>query len=150
FLSDPEVAAALFAVPQDLTTSVRPKVVAEDAAGNRRETEFWVSIKPRVFAEKSLDVTDDFLKRKVPDLIDLNHLQPTEDLVAGYLDINRTLRKQSGGVIRKACAHSERRLLWSEVSLRHPDSAPLSSFADRRTYKHDGQVIDTQTHLGFD
>jgi murein DD-endopeptidase MepM/ murein hydrolase activator NlpD len=150
FLSDPEVAASLFAVPQDLTTSVRPKVVAEDAAGNRRETEFWVAIKPRVFAEKTLDVTDDFLKRKVPDLIDLNHLQPTEDLVAGYLDINRNLRKQSEEIIRKACAHSEPKLLWSEVFLRQPDSAPLSSFADRRTYKHDGKVIDTQTHLGFD
>jgi murein DD-endopeptidase MepM/ murein hydrolase activator NlpD len=150
FLGDPEVAAALFAVPQDLTTSVRPKVVAEDAAGNRRETEFWVSIKPRMFADKMLDVTDDFLKRKVPDLIDLNHLQPTEDLVAGYLDINRNLRKQSEEIIRKACARSEPKPLWTEVFLRQPDSAPLSSFADRRTYKHDGQVIDTQTHLGFD
>ena len=95
-------------------------------------------------------MTDDFLKRKVPDLIDLNHLQPTDDLVAGYLAINRGLRKQSEEIIRKACARSEPRLLWSEVFLRQPDSAPLSSFADRRTYKHDGQVIDTQTHLGFD
>ena len=150
FLSDPEISATLFAVPQDLSTSVRPKVVAEDAAGNRRETEFWVSIKPRVFAERSLDVTDDFLKRKVPDLIDLNHLKPTDDLVAGYLDINRNLRKASEEIIRKACSHSEPKPLWSEVFLRQPDSAPLSSFADRRTYKHDGQVIDTQTHLGFD
>ena len=41
-------------------------------------------------------------------------------------------------------------MLWSEVFLRQPDSAPLSSFADRRTYKHDGTVIDSQTHLGFD
>ena len=28
--------------------------------------------------------------------------------------------------------------------------APLSGFADRRTYTHDGTVIDHQTHLGHD
>jgi murein DD-endopeptidase MepM/ murein hydrolase activator NlpD len=149
-LPDPDVAAAIFAVPQDLTTAARPKVVAEDAAGNRREADFWVSIKPRKFAERSLDVGDDFLKRKVPDLIEINHLQPTDDLVAGYLAINRNLRKQSEETIRKVCSRSEPKLLWSEVFLRQPDSAPLSSFADRRTYKHNGEVIDSQTHLGFD
>jgi len=149
-LSDPDIVVALFAVPQDLTASVRPRVVAEDAAGNKREADFFVSIKPRQFADRTLDVGDDFLKRKVPDLLELNHLPPTDDLVAGYLAINRELRKQSEETIRKACSHPEPKLLWTEVFQRQPDSAPLSSFADRRTYKHNGTVIDTQTHLGFD
>jgi murein DD-endopeptidase MepM/ murein hydrolase activator NlpD len=149
-LPDPDIAAAIFAVPQDLTTAARPKVVAEDAAGNRREADFFVSIKPRKFAERTLDVNDDFLKRKVPELIEINHLPATDDLLAGYLAINRDLRKQSEATIRKVCSHSEPKLLWSEFFLRQPDSAPLSSFADRRTYKHDGTVIDSQTHLGFD
>ena len=148
--SDPEIAAALFAVPQDLTTGAHPKVVAEDAAGNRREADFWVSIKPRKFAERTLEVNDDFLKRKVPELLDLNRLPPTEDLVAGYLAINRTLRKQSEEIIHKVCSRSEPKMLWSEPFMRQPDSAPLSSFADRRTYTHNGAVIDTQTHQGFD
>jgi murein DD-endopeptidase MepM/ murein hydrolase activator NlpD len=149
-LPDPEIAVALFAVPQDLTTAAHPKLVADDAAGNRRETDFWVSIKPRVFAERMLDVNDDFLKRKVPELLELNHLPPTDDLVAGYLQINRELRKTSEETIRKACSTPEPKMLWTEVFLRQPDSAPLSSFADRRTYKHNGTVIDAQTHLGFD
>jgi murein DD-endopeptidase MepM/ murein hydrolase activator NlpD len=149
-LPDPDVVVALFAVPQDLTASVRPRVVAEDAAGNRREADFFVSIKPRLFADRMLDVSDDFLKRKVPELLEINHLPPTNDLVAGYLSINRELRKQSEETIRKSCSHSEPKLLWTEVFQRQPDSAPLSSFADRRTYKHGGSVIDTQTHLGFD
>jgi murein DD-endopeptidase MepM/ murein hydrolase activator NlpD len=147
---DPEISAALFAVPQDLTPSARPKVLAEDKAGNRREAEFFVSVKPRQFAERTLDVNDDFLKRKVPDLLDLNRLPATDDLLAGYLTINRELRKTSEETIRKVCSQSEPKRLWNEVFLRQPDSAPLSSFADRRTYKHNGVVIDTQTHLGFD
>ena len=149
-LPDPDIAVALFAVPQDLTVAARPKIFAEDAAGNRREADFWVSIKPRKFAERTLDVDDAFLQRKVPELMDLNHLPPTDDLVAGYLEINRTLRQQSEDVIHKVCSQSEPKLLWTESFLRQPDSAPLSSFADRRTYRHDGTVIDTQTHLGFD
>jgi len=149
-LSGTDVSVALFAVPQDLTRSARPKVVAEDAAGNRREADFFVSVKPRKFAERTLEVGDDFLRRKVPELIEENHLPPTDDLVAGYLEINRNLRKQSEETIRRVCAHSEPKLAWSEVFLRQPDSAPLSSFADRRTYTHDGKVIDSQTHLGYD
>jgi murein DD-endopeptidase MepM/ murein hydrolase activator NlpD len=137
-------------VPQDLTVGARPKIFAEDAAGNRRETVFWVSIKPRQFAERTLNVDDAFLQRKVPELLELNHLSPTDDLVAGYLEINRTLRQKSEETIRKVCSQSEPRLLWTEVFLRQPDSAPLSSFADRRTYKHDDKTIDSQTHLGFD
>ncbi len=149
-LPDPEIAAAIFAIPQDLSVSARPKVFAEDAAGNRREADVWVSIKPRKFADRTLDVDDAFLKRKVPELLEINHLPATDDLVAGYLEINRSLRKQSEEIIRKVCSQSEPTLLWSEVFLRQPDSAPLSSFADRRTYKHEGTVIDSQTHLGFD
>src|SRR5207245_9780209 len=33
---------------------------------------------------------------------------------------------------------------------RLPNSAPLSGFADRRTYLYGGKPIDQQTHLGFD
>jgi murein DD-endopeptidase MepM/ murein hydrolase activator NlpD len=149
-LPDPDVAAAIFAVPQDLTSAARPQVMAEDAAGNQREVGFFVSIKPRNFAERTLDIDDDFLKRKVPELLEMNHMPPTDDLVAGYLAINRELRKRSEQTIRKVCSHSEPKLAWSEAFLRQPGSAPVSSFADRRTYKHDGTVIDSQTHLGFD
>lgn len=149
-LPDPDIAVALFAVPQDLTSEARPKVVAEDAAGNRREAEFFVSVKPRKFAERTLDVDDGFLKRKVPDLLEINHMPRTDDLLAGYLEINRNLRKQSEETVRQVCNHSEPKLLWSEVFLRQADSAPLSSFADRRSYKHNGNFIDSQTHLGFD
>ncbi len=147
---DPDVATAMFAVPYDLTTQARPKVVAEDRAGNRREADFHVAIKPRKFAERTLEISDDFLKRKVPDLLRINNLPPNEDLVAGYLEINRTLRERSEAKIREVCGHSEPKLVWSEVFLRQLNSAPLSNFADHRTYVHNGEIIDSQRHLGYD
>ncbi|MGH7819952.1 MAG: hypothetical protein ACREQ9_09275, partial [Candidatus Binatia bacterium] len=55
-LPDASLVVAMFAVPQDLMTGSRPKVVAEDRSGNRREVPFWVSIKPRRFAERTLEI----------------------------------------------------------------------------------------------
>ncbi|MGH7803713.1 MAG: hypothetical protein ACREQJ_05150, partial [Candidatus Binatia bacterium] len=78
---DKDVAVGLFAVPQDLTTTARPKVVAEDAAGNRREVGFYVSIKPQKFRERELDITDDFLQATIPDLLRVNGLPANPDLV---------------------------------------------------------------------
>jgi murein DD-endopeptidase MepM/ murein hydrolase activator NlpD len=147
---DREIAVALFAVPHDLSTSARPKVVAEDAAGNRREVGFYVSVKPQSFRERTLEIDDRFLENVIPDLLRVNGLPPMQDLVAGYLEVNRNLRKASEERIREVCARSEPRPLWKEVFLRQPNSAPLSHFADRRSYSHDGKIIDQQTHLGFD
>lgn len=147
---DPDVVAAMFAVPYDLTAQARPKVVAEDKAGNQREADFHVAVKPRKFAERTMEIDDEFLKRKIPDLVALNDLPPNDDLVTAYLEVNRTLRTRSEKAVREACSVSEPKLLWSEVFLRQPNSAPLSNFADHRTYVHDGEVIDSQRHLGYD
>jgi len=48
------------------------------------------------------------------------------------------------------CRDSAPAPLWQDAFLRLPNSAPLSGFADRRTYVHDGKTIDQQVHLGFD
>ena len=147
--ADPALRAALFAVPQD-APEARPMVVAADAAGNRRTGMLDVEIRKRTFAEKSLPISDDFLSRKVPELLEANHLDPSGDLVAGYLRINRELRVATEARLRTMCAESAPRPLWDGAFLRLPNSAPLSGFADRRTYLYGGKVIDRQTHLGFD
>jgi murein DD-endopeptidase MepM/ murein hydrolase activator NlpD len=147
--ADPALRAALFAVPQD-APDARPLIVAADAAGNRRTTGLDVEIRRRTFAEKSLPITDDFLARKVPELLEANHLDAAGDLVAGYLRINRELRTTTEARVREMCRDSAPRPLWSGALLRLPNSAPLSGFADRRSYVYGGQVIDRQTHLGFD
>ncbi len=114
YFADAGLRVALFALPQSLPDA-RPAVMAADVAGNARRVDLGVKVTPRRFAEKTMPVTDDFLSRKVPELLAANDLDQSGDLVEGYLN-----------------------------------SAPLSGFADRRTYVHDGKTIDEQTHLGFD
>lgn len=147
---DPQIRAAFFAVPQDLDTKTTAKAVAEDAAGNRREVPFHTVVKPRRFAETTMKLDDDFLGRKVPDLLAASGEPSTTDLLAGYLTINRSVRAQSETRIKDATRNSAPTQLWEGPFLRQPNSAPLSGFADRRTYVYGGEPVDHQTHLGFD
>jgi murein DD-endopeptidase MepM/ murein hydrolase activator NlpD len=147
---DVAITAAFFAIPHDLDSSIRPQVVAEDAAGNRRAVSFHVVIKPRHFAVKTIEISDEFLARKVPEILAASGLPNEPDLLKGYLYINRTLRQMNEARIREVTRTSAPRMLWEGPFLRQPNSAPSSGFADRRTYVYHGEKIDAQTHLGFD
>ena len=105
------------------------------------------SIRGRRFADKSLPVTDEFLSRKVPELLQANGLDQTGDLVAGYLRINRELRAATERRVREICRDTTPRPLWEGEFLRLPNSAPLSGFADRRTYVYGGKAIDQLRRL---
>lgn len=150
YFADASVALAFFAVPQDLNAEARPLLVARDAAGNRREVPLPCRIKPREFAERTLAVDDAFLARKVPELVAANGLPPQPDPVQGYLYVNGTLRQQNESQIREATKQSSGEALWDGEFHRQSNAAPLSSFADRRSYSYRGEVIDHQTHLGYD
>jgi len=150
YFADPGIAIVLFAVPQDLTAEARPKLVAADAAGNQREVYLPCEIKPRRFAERTLAVGDDFLSRKVPEIAQASGVPVTGDLVQDYLRINRDLRQEDDARIRQLTAHSAPEPLWDGAFRRQSNAAPLSSFADRRTYTYHGDVIDHETHLGYD
>jgi murein DD-endopeptidase MepM/ murein hydrolase activator NlpD len=147
--ADPALRAALFALPQDIPDA-RPVAVVVDAAGNRRTVPIGISLRPRHFPDKTLPITAEFLNRKVPELLRENDLGNGGDLVAGYLRINRELRVATEARVRQICRESMPRPQWQGALLRLPNSAPLSGFADRRTYVHEGKEIDHQTHLGFD
>ncbi len=149
WFQDPALRAALFAVPED-APEARPALVAADAAGNVRSVSLGAEVRGRRFAEKTLPISDDFLARKVPELLQANGLDQSGDLVAGYLRVNRELRVATEKRVREICAESAPRPLWEGAFLRLPNSAPLSGFADRRTYVYQGKPIDRQTHLGFD
>jgi murein DD-endopeptidase MepM/ murein hydrolase activator NlpD len=147
---DPGIAAAFFSVPQDLDLKVVPKAIAVDAAGNRREVNFHTVVKPRHFADKTLVLDDAFLERKVPEILSATGSPQQEDLIQGYLFINRTIRKQSEERIKEVTRLSAKTPLWDGAFLRQANSSPLSGFADRRSYVYQGKTIDSQTHLGFD
>src|SRR4029077_1546802 len=60
------------------------------------------------------------------------------------------LRQRNEEQIKQVTGHSRPQPLFDGVFHRQSNAAPLSSFADRRTYTYHGEVIDHQIHLGFD
>jgi len=150
YFADPDVGLALFAVPQDLTTGARPELRVADAVGNTQTVALPCAIRDNHFPERDLKLDDSFLARKVPEILANNRQPPVQDLVQGYLFINRDLRRQTEARVKQITATSVPHPLWDGAFHRQSNSAPMSSFADRRVYKYGDQVIDRQTHLGFD
>lgn len=150
YFADPQLLLGLFAIPQDLDTMAQPRVVATDAAGNRSERNIPVRIQARRFAERVLTIDDKFLARKVPEIEAANQLPAQGSLLDRYLRINRELRRENEARIREMTRASDPKPLWLASFHRQSNSAPLSSFADRRTYVYRGEEVDRQVHLGFD
>ncbi len=150
YFADPTAAVALFAVPQDLSTKARPRVRARDGAGNISEVELPVQIAGRSFPERLLPIDDAFLQRKVPEILSKVGKPVPVDLVQGYLLVNREVRRESEAQLDTITATSAPRPLWTGVFHRQSNAAPMSAFADRRSYIYKGDTIDHQTHLGFD
>jgi murein DD-endopeptidase MepM/ murein hydrolase activator NlpD len=149
YLPDPALRVALFAIPHDHPGAI-PTAVAVDGAGNRRTATIDVRVRPVRFADKTLELSDAFLQKKVPELLVANDLPPATDLVEGYLRINRELRLRTEARVRDLCRPRTSKRFWGDGLLRLPNAAPLAGFGDRRTYRYGGRDIDQQTHLGFD
>jgi murein DD-endopeptidase MepM/ murein hydrolase activator NlpD len=150
YFADPRVAFCLFAVPENLSDTVVPTVRVADAVGNARTAALPCTIHPRTFRERSLEIDDAFLQRKIPELFAALHLAVPADLVKGYLQVNGDVRRESEKKLKEITAKSAPTALWDGAFHRQSNSAPMSSFADRRTYVYHGEPIDHQTHLGFD
>jgi murein DD-endopeptidase MepM/ murein hydrolase activator NlpD len=141
---------ALFAVPYDLEAPLAAVVFAEDAAGNRREAPLTTIVKKKAFPAEEIDVTDDFVSAKIPDLLARNGLAATTDPVEAYLLVNRDLRAKTEERVRELTRDSAPRLLFEGAFLQQPGTAVGSRFAEHRTYRYNGRVIDEQVHLGTD
>lgn len=150
YFADPAVAVAIFAVPQDLTADAQPQIFVRDAVGNSRSVALPSRIRNRKFPERTLNIDDRFLERKVPELVSANALPPQPDLVKGYLYINGDFRRETERRLREITASSADRPLWDGAFRRQSNAAPMSAFADRRIYLYQGAPIDRQTHLGYD
>jgi murein DD-endopeptidase MepM/ murein hydrolase activator NlpD len=141
---------AVYAIPHDVPPEVVPVVVARDGAGNERIARFPVERKNRAFPSEEIDITDDFLGRKVPDLLRENKLPVPARLLDGYLVVNRDLRKTSEERLREITTDSAPEALFEQSFLQQPGSQVRSAFAESRTYRYGGDVVDRQTHLGYD
>jgi len=125
-------------------------VKAVDKAGNSNRSRFPYYIKKRIFKKDVIQISERFLNWKMPEFGRDVSDRSEHTMVEKFLRVNRVLRKVNSREVFDFGKKSERTLYWKGVFSRLPGSATRAMFADHRTYKYKGRVIDHQVHLGVD
>jgi murein DD-endopeptidase MepM/ murein hydrolase activator NlpD len=141
--------ACLFPFPYNMTPEQYvPKVVAVDRAGNERLAgiNFHLLVKP--FSTDRINLSDALLAKVSAEFGKMFPQAKTPLEI--FLKANGELRAQNLKALYDFARQTSPTPLWQGDFLRMPNSAPLGGFAQTRTYLHQGQQVDLQTHLGFD
>lgn len=155
---DDHIHAAFFALDYTQGAGTNIRVVAQDLAGNITKRDFYHFIREKQFKKDTLNISQGFLEKKIPDFdvgSDTGSGEATfaaakNPLLEKFLYINRTVRKNNVDLILGTPAVTENKKYWEGKFMRLEGSARRAGFADQRTYKYDGQVIDHAVHLGID
>jgi murein DD-endopeptidase MepM/ murein hydrolase activator NlpD len=151
--ADDSLFVAFFALTWDQDRNTPITVFASDALGNEATATFDKRIFDKEFRASTIDVSDEFLARVVPAILQNSpefEVDDPTDLVGSYLAINREMRRQNDAYIVALAGRTSPQILWEGPFKQLINTAVESGFADRREYRHNGEVIDHQTHLGYD
>jgi hypothetical protein len=149
--SDPLTRLGLFALPYDLDPTIAMRVVARDDAGNETVTNFNYKVFPKKFHTDTINLTDEFMQRVVPPIMSqMPDLDDQGSMLKNFLMINGHLRQVEAQQLIEYAKKSSPKFLWTQPFIQLGDTKVEAHFADYRTYVYNGQVVDHQTHLGFD
>jgi murein DD-endopeptidase MepM/ murein hydrolase activator NlpD len=149
--SDPSTRMCIFAYPYDVDPATPARVVARDDAGNQTLVNFNYKVFPKKFKSDTINVTDDFMQRVVPPILSQTpEISDQGDLEKNFLLVNGPLRRMDAQQLVAFSQKTASHLTWTQPFVQLGNSKVEASFADYRTYTYNGQVIDHQTHLGFD
>jgi murein DD-endopeptidase MepM/ murein hydrolase activator NlpD len=141
---------AFFAIPYDMNTP-DARLVAADAAENEAELKLVDQFFPKKFKEDSVDLSDEFIGRVVPEIMaQTPELKDRGNLLDNYLEINTDLRQKDAEALKELAKKSRQEFLWSKPFLTLHNGKVMAGFADYRTYTYKGKVVDHETHLGYD
>lgn len=142
--------AALYALPWNLPAGAPITVSAQDEAGNAVSRALAVDIRPRKFPIDTIDVSEQFLSSKMPELLPERGQIPPDQLLAAFLIVNRDKRKEAEEMKRKLAQRTKPSPLFEGAFVQPRNTKVFSNFAETRTYRYQGKDVDTQVHLGYD
>jgi len=150
YFEDKQIAMAFFGLNYDQGRQTELFVRAYDEAGNSVRVGFPHYIGARTFDTDVIQISDRFLKWKMPEFYRDLPAGSDDSLVETFLKVNRDLRQQSAETIKQIGRKTDGTLHWEGPFLRLPRSSREAGFADHRSYQYDGEPIDRQVHLGID
>ena len=151
--TDPMLHVAFYALSWDQAHNTPISVFARDPLGNEGSAIFDQRVFPKQFRESRINLNDRFLSRVVPAILqnspDFLVDDPT-DVLASFISINNDMRRDNDGYIASLSVETVPEILWRGSFKQRINTAVESGFADQRDYLYEGEVVDHQTHLGFD
>jgi murein DD-endopeptidase MepM/ murein hydrolase activator NlpD len=142
---------AFIAFPYNAPPTTPIQLIADDGHGNTAIMDVNFQVKPQFWRTRSINISDSFIRKTVPPILaQTPELQSLGDPLKDFLLVNDTLRKINSTTIANLAKKSRQELLWKGAFRQLSGSQVEASFADHRKYTYNGQVVDTQDHLGFD
>lgn len=151
--ADDSLFVAFFALRWNQDRNTPITVFAVDEYGNQSTAPFDKRVFDKQFRESTINVSDSFLSGVVPSILQNTpefQVDDPTDLLASYVAINRDMRAQNDAYIASLAENTAPAILWEGPFEQLTNTAVESGFADQRDYVYNGEVIDHQTHLGFD
>ena len=125
-------------------------IEAVDEAQNSAKAGVKHYIRKKAFKNDDIRISDQFLNAKIPEFENTISLDSSGSLVDKFLKINRDLRQANYQQISEVAQSTADTKYWEGRFLRMPGAEKQAGFADHRTYKYEGKIIDRQVHLGLD
>ncbi len=144
-------AFSLFAFPHDRPASTPVTLVADDGLGNHAGQRLDVTILPKTWRSRTITISDRFIEQTIrPIIAQTPEIEDLDDPLRNFLQVNNVLRKRTTGRLATLASDSSPELQWNGAFIQLSNSQVEATFADRREYRYNGTVVDTQYHLGFD
>ena len=158
YFGDPGIFVSFFAYPHDAGKDEDVSIYARDRAGNERRTSVAYGLSGASYVTDTIAVSDWFMRKKVLPLFEEVYGPPAEsedgggepDFRQAFLRVNGELRASNDGKIREIGQKSAGEILWKGKFNQLSNSKVEATFADRRNYEMDGEIVDRQYHLGYD
>ena len=144
-------AFSLFAFPHDLPASTPVTLVADDGLGNHAEQRLDVTVRAKTWRSRTITISDRFIEQTIRPIIAQDpEIEDLDDPLRNFLQVNNVLRKRTAEQLTALASDSLPEFQWKGAFLQLSNSQVEAGFADHREYRYDGNVVDTQYHLGFD
>jgi hypothetical protein len=141
---------AMIALPVDIPPTAPLFLMAQDEAGNSASRSVPSTILAKKFPTDSVELTEEFLRRKLPELLPEKGEVGGDQLLDAFLLVNREKRREAEETKRQVAAKTQTTPLWRGAFLQPRNTKVFSNFAETRSYRFRGQDVDTQIHWGYD
>lgn len=141
---------ALVAVPFDFPVTTSLLLTATDEASNAVSRSVPSEIKPRRFPSGIVEIKEEFLRQKLPELLPERPSISEDRLLEAFLEVNRDKRRQAEETKHRVSAKTQGTPFSQDAFLQPRNTKVFSNFAETRTYRFRGQDVDTQVHFGYD